>query len=61
LTPVAGLEVLQSLPASFGIFGSVDRAQRRHDGLAVFQDTNSSEWRIRCTMQVWTTVWERRR
>lgn len=35
LPPVAGLEVLKGLHAGFGVLGPVDRAQRRHDGLAV--------------------------
>src|SRR4051812_19282313 len=54
--PRAGVEGVERRLAGFGVLGAIDRPQFAGDRLASFQEANSMEWRIKCTMQVCTTV-----
>jgi hypothetical protein len=51
-----GLELLEPQQCHIGVLGAVDRLDGGQDRLAVFQDTKARLLRIRCTMQVCTTV-----
>jgi hypothetical protein len=55
--PGAGVEGVERRLAGFRVLGAIDRPQFTDDRLAVLPGGElPMEWRIRCTMQVCTTV-----